>query len=68
MPTKRPKVRPEEAADPKETAENMADAVSYLCRVAVEEGFHGVLPDLFEAQQKLEKIASSQDRQRKRRS
>jgi len=44
----------------------MADAVSYLCRVAAEEGFHAVLPDLFEAQQKLERIASSLEQPPKR--
>lgn len=39
----------------------MADAVSYLCRVAVEEGLETVLPDLLEVQQKLEEIASSEE-------
>lgn len=38
----------------------MADAVSYLCRVAAEEGFYAVLPDLLELQEKLERIASAQ--------
>lgn len=48
-------------ADPKDTAGQMADAVSYLCRVAVEEGLETVLPDLLEVQQKLEEIASSEE-------
>lgn len=39
----------------------MADAVSYLCRIAAQEGLYSVLPDLLEAQQKLERIASSLD-------
>lgn len=39
----------------------MADAVSYLCRVAAQEGFGTVLPDLLEAQQKLQRIAESDD-------
>lgn len=43
------------------TAKKMADAVSYLCRVAAEEGFHTVLPDLLEAQEKLERIASARN-------
>jgi len=55
------KKRSRENADPKDTAGKMADAVSYLCRVAVEEGLETVLPDLLEAQQKLEEIASSEE-------
>lgn len=43
----------------KRTAQRMADAVSYLCRVAAEEGFDSILPELLEAQQKLERIASA---------
>ncbi|MBR0684393.1 hypothetical protein JQ594_00550 [Bradyrhizobium manausense] len=39
----------------------MADAVSYLCRVAAEEGLDSVLLDLLEVRQKLEDIASSED-------
>ncbi|WP_160118768.1 hypothetical protein [Bradyrhizobium vignae] len=39
----------------------MADAVSYLCQVAAEEGFGGVLPDLFEARDKLQRIADADD-------
>jgi hypothetical protein len=39
----------------------MADAVSYLLRVAAQEGFGAVLPDLMEAQQKLQRIADSDD-------
>jgi hypothetical protein len=66
LPPKPRKSRPEEVADPKGTAEKMADAVSYLCRVAAEEGFHAVLSDLLEAQQKLERIASSHDPSLKR--
>lgn len=48
-------------SDPKDTAEKMADAVSYLCRVAAEEGLDSVLLDLLEVRQKLEDIASSED-------
>jgi hypothetical protein len=43
------------------TAAMMADAVSYLCRVAAEEGLYAVLHDLLEVQHKLESIASAQD-------
>lgn len=55
------KKRLKETADPKDTAGKMADAISYLCRVAAEEGLETVLPDLLEAQQKLEEIASSEE-------
>jgi hypothetical protein len=61
LPPKPHKKRPEEAVDPRDTAEKMADAVSYLCRIAAQEGLYSVLPDLLEAQQKLERIASSLD-------
>jgi dienelactone hydrolase len=62
-PHKRPRAEP---AGSKGTAKKMADAVSYLCRVAAEEGFHAVLPDLLEVQQKLENIASPQNASSKR--
>ncbi|WFU62669.1 hypothetical protein [Bradyrhizobium brasilense] len=45
--------------DPKDTAGKMADAVSYLCRVAAEEGFCEVLVDLLSAREKLETIATA---------
>ena len=50
-----------EAVDARSTAKNMADAVSYLCRVAAEEGFYAVVTDLLEVQQKLERIASARN-------
>lgn len=37
----------------------MADAVSYLCRVALEEDLAAVLPDLIEVRRKLVDIASA---------
>ncbi|KWV60480.1 hypothetical protein AS156_29320 [Bradyrhizobium macuxiense] len=46
--------------DPKDTAGKMADAVSYLCRVAVEEGLEIVVPDLLGVRRKLEEIANSE--------
>lgn len=49
-----------EGEDPRDTAEKMADAVSYLCRVAVEEGFYNVLVDLLSAGEKLEEIANAE--------
>ncbi|MFG3594503.1 hypothetical protein [Bradyrhizobium sp. RDI18] len=49
----------------KDTAGKMADAVSYLCRVAAEEGFDTVLCDLLEIRQKLEKIAGEDDEPRR---
>lgn len=61
MPRKQHKSRREQPSDPKDTAGKMADAVSYLCRVAAQEGFGTVLPDLLEAQQKLQRIAESDD-------
>ncbi|MCS3695028.1 hypothetical protein ABIF07_000226 [Bradyrhizobium elkanii] len=47
-----------EGDDPRDTAEKMADAVSYLCRVAAEEGFYHVMVDLLSVREKLEAIAS----------
>ncbi len=55
------KSRRGELGDWKDTAGKMADAVSYLCRVAAEEGFDIVLCDLLEIRQKLEEIAGEDD-------
>jgi hypothetical protein len=44
-----------------ETAANMADAVSWLSRVAAGEGFHAVVRDLLKARDKLEAIAAEED-------
>jgi hypothetical protein len=61
LPRKPHKSRRREPSDPKDTAEKMADAVSYLCRVALEEGLDAVLPDLIEVRQKLVDIAGAKD-------
>jgi hypothetical protein len=45
----------------KDTAEKMADAVLYLCRVAAAEGLKDVLSDLLELRRKLEYIASGEE-------
>lgn len=55
------KSRATEMSDPRDRAAKMADAVSYLCRVAAEEGFDAVLLDLVKARRKLEDIASSEN-------
>jgi hypothetical protein len=44
----------------KDTAEKMADAVLYLCRVAAAEGLKDVLCDLLALRNKLELIASGE--------
>ncbi|MBB5052792.1 hypothetical protein HNQ36_002766 [Afipia massiliensis] len=43
----------------------MADAVSYLCRVAAEEGFECIILDLLEIREKLEIIAAEADEPKK---
>lgn len=61
MRPKQRNTRADRPTDPKDAAEKMADAVSYLCRVAAEEGLYVVLPDLIEARLKLEMIATADD-------
>lgn len=60
MPHEQPDPRREHRPDPKDTAGKMADAVSYLCRVAVEEGLEVVVPDLLRVRRKLEEMANSE--------
>ncbi len=54
-------VRRRRAVGAKDTASKMADAVSYLCRVAAEAGFVSIVIKLSDVREKLEALAAEPD-------
>lgn len=56
------KIHRKEAFDRSDTAAKMADAISWLSQVAADAGFHTVVCDLLTARDKLEAIATEEDR------
>jgi len=51
------------ASDPTDehTAKNMADALTYLMRVATEAGYHGVAADILVLRDKMRSIARAEE-------
>ena len=50
-----------------DTARSMADALTYLCRVAREAGYDSVVGDILALRDKLTSIASDEEATRRRR-
>lgn len=50
-----------------DTARNMADALTYLGRVALDAGYHSVVADIFALRDKMRSIAEAEDAKRPRR-
>ncbi|MBR1225196.1 hypothetical protein JQ600_09725 [Bradyrhizobium sp. AUGA SZCCT0176] len=50
-----------------DTARNMADALTYLGRVAIDAGYHSLVPDILALRDRLQSIAEAEDANRLRR-
>lgn len=59
-------VQPPDEETAKDTAKHMADALTYLARVAREAGYHGVAADLVVVRDKMGWIARAEEAARRK--